>query len=112
MFFIRGIDLELFVIWFCLLLFNIGIIFYDKIKKLKILFIICAIIIVNYIFAITFIYIYENFINKYLYIEYELKNMSIFTHYIIYYQDLVKIVFITGNWVLPLIYFIWKSKRN
>ncbi len=85
-----------FIFWLCSLTINIGIIIFDKFKRVRIYYIICIVIFLNSMFAacVTVFNGFSRTISDGAMLNYVSQN----------FPFVLKINILTGNWLLPIIY--------
>jgi hypothetical protein len=94
-------DISMVVFWFISLLINICIIIFSEKKKLKLQYMFCIIVFIN--FVILALYVFFNGNLNYL------KRLTIIEK-ISQYLFSVVLIIISGNWLLPLIYYYIRKK--
>jgi hypothetical protein len=103
LFFLSELQLNFFLYGLCSLLLNICIVIFTK--NIKPLFVILITASFNYFIfgmCITIIESYHLLIGK---LSTENIHVLLFDYYTFY----TRIVFLTGNWLLPVIYLIWRT---
>ena len=96
--------MDSFVFWLCSLALNIFILILDKVKKLKIYFTLLLVIIINFILIIcmSMFYGYSRI----------LSTQSLWDYFVLHHSFFIYFMFLTGNWLLPIIYSLRRSIRN